>query len=292
VTLLPDFPGTAHPHEAVAASKSGTMYLVDVDNLGGFNPGGPDRVLQEIVANPNGLIYSSPVYFDGKVYIQGANDVIKAFAVRLDPATNTMLLDATPVSQGTTVAGNRGEVQSVSADGTSNGIVWSLNVDGFASSGPAILRAYNANDLSTPLYASNQAGPRDTAGGGVKFTTPTIANGMVYLGTQFEVDVYGLLGQSSVGRNDAAGVTGPSLPRPAAPPESVAPTLAPLAGVTGPTPSPTPVPERTVNEKPGSQEGTDPRGVDAVFRLLGSGGVRHRHPGDQGDPDGPWPIGA
>src|SRR5205085_5354195 len=50
--------------------------------------------------------------------------------------------------------------------------------------------------LSTPLYSSNQAGPRDTAGGGVKFTTPTIANGMVYLGTQFEVDVYGLLPQS------------------------------------------------------------------------------------------------
>ena len=64
------------------------------------------------------------------------------------------------------------------------------------SRGPAILRAYNANNLSTPLYSSNQAGPRDTAGGGVKFTTPTIANGMVYLGTQFELDVYGLLGQS------------------------------------------------------------------------------------------------
>jgi len=76
------------------------------------------------------------------------------------------------------------------------GIVWSPQVDGFASGGPAILRAYDANDLSTPLYASNQAGPRDTAGGGVKFTTPTIANGKVYLGTQFEVDVYGLLKQS------------------------------------------------------------------------------------------------
>jgi hypothetical protein len=50
------------------------------------------------------------------------------------------------------------------------------------SSGPAILRAYDANNLSTPLYASNQAGPRDTAGNGLHFTTPTIANGMVYRG--------------------------------------------------------------------------------------------------------------
>ncbi|HEV3084358.1 MAG TPA: TIGR03118 family protein, partial [Gemmataceae bacterium] len=196
VTLLPDFPGTAHPHEAVTADKSGRLYLVDVDNMGGFNPGGPDRVLQEFIANPHGLIYSSPVFFDGKIYIQGAGDVIKAFALKLDPATNTMLLDETPVSQGTMVSGFPGEVQSISADGTSNGIVWSPQVDAFASGGPAILRAYDANDLSTPLYSSNQAGPRDTAGGGVKFTTPTIANGMVYLGTQFEVDVYGLLSQS------------------------------------------------------------------------------------------------
>src|SRR5262249_11831752 len=141
------------------------------------------------------LFYSSPVFFDGKIYLQGDNDVIKAFALKLDPATNTMMLDETPVSQGTIVSGFPGTVESISADGTSNGIVWSPQVDGFASSAPAILRAYNANNLSTPLYSSNQAGARDTAGG-VKFTTPTIANGHVYLGTQFEVDVYGLLPQS------------------------------------------------------------------------------------------------
>ena len=196
VTLLPDFPGTAHPHLAVTADKSGTIRLIDLDNMGGVNPGGPDRVLQEFTANPHGLIYSSPVYFDGKVYIQGVGDVIKAFALKLDPATNTMMLDETPVSQGTTVSGFPGEVQSVSANGTSNGIVWSPQVDGFATGSPAILRAYDANNLSKPLYASNQAGPRDTAGGGVKFSTPTIANGHVYLGTQFEVDVYGLLPQA------------------------------------------------------------------------------------------------
>jgi hypothetical protein len=197
VTLLPDFPGTAHPHLGVTADKSGTMRLIDIDNMGGVNIGGPDRVLQEFTANPHGLIYSSPVYFDGKVYIQGVGDVLKAFALKLDPATNTMMLDETPVSEGTSVSGFPGEVQSVSANGTTNGIVWEAEVDGFATGSPAILRAYDANNLSTPLYASNQAGPRDTAGGGIKFSTPTIANGHVYLGTQNEVDVYGLLPQAS-----------------------------------------------------------------------------------------------
>src|SRR5262249_1536510 len=45
VTLPPDFPGTAHPHEAVQADKGGVLRLLDQDNLGGFNAGGPDRVL-------------------------------------------------------------------------------------------------------------------------------------------------------------------------------------------------------------------------------------------------------
>ncbi len=138
---------------------------------------GPDQILQEFTANPSGLIYSSPVYFNGMVYIQGVGDVIKAYALELDPATNTMMLNETPVSEGTTVSGGPGgegppvsgfpgEVQSVSADGTSNGDrLVEADVDQNATSGPAILQAYSANNLSTPLYTSTQAGPRDTAGG-------------------------------------------------------------------------------------------------------------------------------
>jgi len=237
VTLLPDFPGTAHPHLAVEADKSGTIRLIDIDNMGGFNPGGPDRVLQEFTANPHGLIYSSPVYFDGKVYIQGVGDVLRAFALKLDPATNTMMLDETPVSQGTSVSGFPGEVQSVSANGTSNGIVWDLQVDGFATGSPAILRAYNANDLSTPLYASNQAGPRDTAGGGIKFSTPTIANGHVYLGTQFEVDVYGLLPQAGGASNSVGTPAGTAMtPAPGVPAAGVPDGESPAISVGGPRP--------------------------------------------------------
>ena len=194
VTLLPAFPGTAAPNLAVAADKSGTIRLIDMDNMGGFNAGGPDRVLQEFTANPNGLIYSSPVYFDGKVYIQGVGDVIKAYALELDPATNTMMLNETPVSEGTSISGFPGEVQSVSADGTSNGIVWSADVD---RASPRTARRSSAPTTPTTCRrrctASNQAGPRDTAGGAIKFTAPTIANGHVYLGAQNEVDAYGLL---------------------------------------------------------------------------------------------------
>jgi hypothetical protein len=62
------------------------------------------------------------------------------------------------------------------------------------NSSPAVLHAYNANNLALELYNSNQAaGGRDHFGSGNKFITPTIANGKVYVGTTNGVGVFGLL---------------------------------------------------------------------------------------------------
>ncbi len=57
---------------------------------------------------------------------------------------------------------------------------------------PAILRAYDANRVSTLLYSSNLSGGRDTLGPAVKFVVPLVTNGKVYVGSQGEVDVFGL----------------------------------------------------------------------------------------------------
>jgi len=107
-------------------------------------------------------------------------------------------------------------VSGVSANGTSNGIVWGLENSKFASACSAgtncqVLYAYDATDLTKMLYNSSQAANnRDVPGTAVKFTTPTIANGKVYVGSKTTVSAFGLLS--------------------AGPPTATAPTLSPVGG--------------------------------------------------------------
>ena len=57
-----------------------------------------------------------------------------------------------------------------------------------------MLHAYDATNLATELYNSNQAANgRDQFGNGNKFITPTIVNGKVFVGTPTGVAVFGLL---------------------------------------------------------------------------------------------------
>jgi hypothetical protein len=82
-----------------------------------------------------------------------------------------------------------GSTPSVSANGTSNGIVWAIE-----HKSTSVLHAYKASDLSKELYNSNQAaGNRDHFGSASHFGTPTIVNGKVYVGTTNGVAVFGLL---------------------------------------------------------------------------------------------------
>jgi hypothetical protein len=87
----------------------------------------------------------------------------------------------------------------ISSNGSANGIVWALDTSGYAGSAgtslPAVLRAYDATNLATEFYASpsDTNGPLPAAGPAIKFAVPTVANGKVYVGTQNELSVFGLL---------------------------------------------------------------------------------------------------
>jgi hypothetical protein len=132
-------------------------------------------------------LWSTPAYWNGNVYIWGENDVLRMF-----PISNGVL--ATKASaQGTASSTFPGATPVVSSNGTQNGIVWALVTDLYNSNGSSILYAFNAQNVAQQLYASNQNSSRDDVGPAIKFTVPVITNGKVYVGSGYQVDVYGLL---------------------------------------------------------------------------------------------------
>src|SRR2546428_13476416 len=82
---------------------------------------------------------------------------------------------------------------AISSNGSNSGILWAVQFDAQSSGGPAILHAWDANDVTHELYNSNENSARDAAGTAIKFAVPAVANGKVYINAQTEVDVYGLL---------------------------------------------------------------------------------------------------
>jgi hypothetical protein len=105
------------------------------------------------------------------------------------------ILSSSPsASQSPEKLGPQGATPVISSNGTNNAILWLIDSSGAATGTPAILRAYDPNNLSNEIYNSPTApSSPDAAGPAVKFTVPTVANGKVYVGTQTELDVYGLL---------------------------------------------------------------------------------------------------
>jgi outer membrane protein assembly factor BamB len=184
IMLLPDLTdgvGVVR-HLAVGAGKDGNLYVVNRDTMGRFNGNG-NQVWQELPGALGGGIWSTPAYFNGAVYYGPSGAALRAFALK------AALLASTPASSTAVSFIYPGASPAISANGTSNGIVWAHE-----NTTPAVLRAYDAGNLAHELYNSSQAANgRDQFGAGNKFITPMIADGKVFVGTQSGVAVFGLL---------------------------------------------------------------------------------------------------
>jgi hypothetical protein len=193
--LLPDQTGSI-PHLAVACGKTGTIYLMNRDNLGQYNTTG-DNIVQALNTTigvgsvPTGN-WGTPAYFNGQIYLQGIDDPLKQYTLWHAPSANP-LLSASPMAVSPELVGYPSPVAVVSSNGVTNGIVWEIQSDGNAGGKSATLRAFDAANIGHEIYNSGQSGKRDVAGAAVKFATPTVANGKVYVPSAVELDVYGLL---------------------------------------------------------------------------------------------------
>jgi hypothetical protein len=181
--LLPDLTdsGSVTRHLAVVAGKDGMMFVVDRVNMGQYSAIA-NNVYQEFASDGHEN-FSSPIYFNGRVYIGPSGLPLQAFSVA------QARLSAAPASQTAFSFGSNGTVPSASANGTTNGIVWALDRES------RTLYAYGATDLTKVLYDTSQAaGSRDSFSNvGGHFITPMVANGRVYFGTGTTVAVFGLL---------------------------------------------------------------------------------------------------
>jgi hypothetical protein len=175
--LLPDEVGNGR-QLLVGAGKAGTIYLLDRHSLGGFHATNDSQIVQSLT-NAIGPAFGTPAYFNGTIFYAGANDSLKAFAL------SNGLISAAPQSKSERKLRYPGASPSITAHGTTNGIVWVIE-----RGSEAVLRAFDALDLSRELYNSTQAGSRDKCAAAVKFSVPAISNGKVFVGTQDHLEVF------------------------------------------------------------------------------------------------------
>lgn len=186
VLLLPD-QGGPNPRLMLGGGKQNRLYLMNRDMMTAgnnhFNAGGSSDAVLKTVALGGG-IFSTPAYFNGRIFLAASGDFLAAFSI-----TNGVM-STLAVSIGPRRFNYPGATPSISANGINNGIVWALRMGS-----PGLLTAYPATNLASELYHSDQAAVgRDQLTNGVKFTVPTVANGKVYVGGQYALTVFGLLG--------------------------------------------------------------------------------------------------
>jgi hypothetical protein len=180
--VLADLPNTSPiPHLLICGGKDGHLYVVNRDNLGGYDVGDHQTHFYS-----GGEIFETGAFWNNRLYIASVHGPMTAFA--LDPSTSTFNTSGTTSSN---TYGMGGSTPSVSAAGTANGIVWGLDDTSYCTTGapasapcgPAVLYAYDATNVATSLWNS-AANAADKAGNAIKFTVPTVANGKVYIGTR------------------------------------------------------------------------------------------------------------
>ena len=194
--------GSNPTHLVLGGGKDGSLYILNRDNMGGS---GDSNAWQQItLPNP---IFATGAFWNSNFYLATVGGSLQAFSL----SSSTAKL--TPASNATSATfGFPGATPSVSSmPDNSNGIVWILDNSQYCTPqspgcGPAILHAFDANNLATELWNSTQ-GTGNAAGHALKFTVPTVANGKVYIGTRGnntggidsstsipgELDVYGIL---------------------------------------------------------------------------------------------------
>ena len=186
VMLLPDSVGGGNgQHQLVQIGKSGRVYVLNRENLGGYNA---NNTTDPGERESTGGLWGAPAYWNGNVYIWGRSDVLKAFAFANGTITSTTPTSKSVESAAHTVLHHRFPRMEPPTEsfGPSKQII----------SGPTDQRSCMRTmpQMWPPCFIPARKTPAKThPERPVKFVVPTIANGKVYVGTETQLSVYGLL---------------------------------------------------------------------------------------------------
>jgi hypothetical protein len=161
------------PHYVVGIGKETNLFLTDINNMG--HVGGFVQTFGAETAEGD-TVGKSPVYWQGPsmqyLFLLHANNPTKAFQF------TGSSINTTPLGTSSFTANNRCGGLSLSANGTTNGVLWEIGSD-------SNMRAYDAVKFPKVLWTGS-------IGTYVKMTCPTVVNGKVYVGTAKDLTVFGL----------------------------------------------------------------------------------------------------
>src|ERR1700722_7805283 len=195
VMVLPDQPGSI-PHLAVAAGKDGNMYFMNEDSLGGYSP-----TKNNVLATYNiGGCWCGESYYvdptDGSTrVVSSGGTAVEIWKLQTSPKASLTLLGNTP-SVGAS-AQDPGFFTTVSSNGTANPIIWALSRPLGTGKAPFHLVAYNP-DAGKKQHTIKQlfrvnAGDWPNLGGNANIV-PVVANGQVFVASNKQLQIFGLLG--------------------------------------------------------------------------------------------------
>jgi len=185
--ILLDQPSGPVPHLVLGGGKAGTLYVLNRDSLGHFKPTGDSQIVQSFSIGTNG-IFATALFWQNTLYATADGTPLSAYP--FSPVTDQFQTSPSSVSNQT--FGYPGTTPALSAAGTANAVLWAFRRT--SATTPGVLHAYDPANLKTEFWNSSQAsGGRDLPGNAVRFFSLAVANGKIYVGTQSELDVYGLL---------------------------------------------------------------------------------------------------
>ena len=106
-------------HLAVGAGKDGNLYVVNRDSMGKFSANN-SAIYQELAGALPGGVYAMPAYFNNTIYYGPVGSPIQAFTI------GNAKLSTSATARTSNSFGYPGATPSISANGTSNGIVWAV----------------------------------------------------------------------------------------------------------------------------------------------------------------------